>query len=825
MTPVSPPPSVGTGDGANERLERLGRDLDALREVGDEVPDWEAQGSALLSEARALHAQRAECEILRHLGFRYHRLGRYEEALEVSEQARDLALAIDDPVLIARARCNVALTHSDLGHYGPALGELEQASEAACRAGDLATQFFVLSNLAHDQRRAGQLGVALERQRQAADLAHASGEIRQRLVALTGLIEIYADLGQHDDVLATAAELEAGCAAAGGEAQYLALARACVSRSLLGLGEPRRALEQACLGLRSVQELPVAAQAAHILPLALAQARALAALGELGEAREVLGAAVAGRDSEDTGLLEAAQELLADLAQRLGDMTAALGHLRARLALGERRHRQQLRASAYSLSAEQQVRRLERERAAERQRNVELRRANRALRLTQTALWYRATHDMLTGLMGRHAFTREVERALGALPPGRCLALVYLDLDGFRGVNDLHGQEVGDELLQAVAERLSGAATQLAGSGALAGHMGADEFTLLLPGLRSVSEARSTVQALHTALNRPFQLRRHLVELGVPLGYALAPRDGTAGDELRRRADLALSHVKQTSRAGSLEFTGDLEREYQEQLRLEQELRGALGRDELELHYQGRYTTQGGQLVGFEALLRWQHPERGLVPPGAFIALAEDSGLILKLGSWALRQACAQAAAWQLADRGLSVSVNVAVPQFEQPEFVEEVRGALRDSGIPGRTLILELTESVFLRNVGRARSHLKRLRDLGVQVALDDFGTGYSSLSLLRELPLGHLKIDRSFLRSVEDKDQGGQRGQALLDVIVCMARTLDLQVTAEGVEDEAQLALLAAVGCDFVQGYLLSSPLTGPEAEQCLPPLPPAG
>jgi diguanylate cyclase (GGDEF)-like protein len=411
------------------------------------------------------------------------------------------------------------------------------------------------------------------------------------------------------------------------------------------------------------------------------------------------------------------------------------------------------------------------------------------------------THDDLTGLPNRTAFNEQLNLALVRAHQDAPCAVLLLDLDHFQNVNDTLGHEQGDMLLVAVAGRLRASLPKTAFMARFSG----DEFVILLENA-TVERARQVGQALLQAMTREFDLGNDRLGISASLGIVIYPTDGESASALMRYADLALHRAKSAGRDCLTVFSRDLSEEIQRRVLLEARLKHALERKELALYYQPKLEILSGRLVGWEALLRWQSPELGAVSPEEFIPVAEQSGLILPIGDWVLREACRQMRAWQ--DLGLtagSMAVNLSTRQFRQRHLAEEISTALSDSGLAPAALELEITESSLMDNLAAAASVLAELEQLGIRIAVDDFGTGYSSLNYLKMFSIHCLKIDRSFIRDIP----GDENDTAIVRTIIALARSLDLTVVAEGVETDAQLAYLRANHCDQTQGYLFSRPL----------------
>ncbi|HEX7052545.1 MAG TPA: EAL domain-containing protein [Burkholderiales bacterium] len=431
-------------------------------------------------------------------------------------------------------------------------------------------------------------------------------------------------------------------------------------------------------------------------------------------------------------------------------------------------------------------------------------------KLAEARIEQLSTRDPLTGLANRAALAERVSQAIVRAAHARGqLALLAIDLDRYRLVNESLGHAAGDALLRAVAERLQNA---LRREDTLA-RLGGDDLALLWNGVRSAEEAASLAARIIAVLGRPFTVEGTTLHVEASVGIALYPRDGRDFGELLRNADAALYHAKRTGRGGFAFFAPQMHERAAEQLRLESDLKGALLRNELSLQWQP-VVSGASAVVGAEALVRWQHPARGLVSPESFVPLAEDSSLIRALGDWTLERALSQAGAWRREwwgelGGGLWIAVNVSAAELAEGEaFVRKLEGALAVNGLPGERLELEVTERVLMQHLDENVRTLKLLGELGVRLAIDDFGTGYSSLAYLRELPIQKLKIDRAFLRGIETDPAA----EAIARTIAALARTLGIAVAAEGVETQGQLAKLLALGCSEWQGHYFSAPLDGP-------------
>ena len=432
-------------------------------------------------------------------------------------------------------------------------------------------------------------------------------------------------------------------------------------------------------------------------------------------------------------------------------------------------------------------------------------------RQTEKQLNYDATHDRLTGLHNRAWFVNQLEQAVERTKQkqGYRFALLFLDLDRFKVINDTLGHSVGDQLLVAIAARLEDCLR----AGDIAARFGGDEFMILLDHLTSDTQATRLAERLIQELGQTFHLGEYQVFTTLSIGIATAT--GTKyeqAEDLLRDADIAMYRAKSQQSQYAV-FDSTMYSQLIERSRLENDLRQAIAQ-ELELYYQPIISLTTGTITGFEALLRWQHPTRGFISPNEFIPVAEDTGMIMSIGRWVLREACRQMCAWQAAfPQSLTIAVNISGQQFIQPDLVEQIEQILQITGFDGNRLKLEITESVLITNAQEVALILEQLKALGVKFAIDDFGTGYSSLSRLYELRVDTLKIDRSFIERMDLSE-----GTEIVQAIIALAHSLNIQVTAEGVETEAQLATLKSLGCDEGQGYFFSRPQPGSVAQNLL-------
>lgn len=432
----------------------------------------------------------------------------------------------------------------------------------------------------------------------------------------------------------------------------------------------------------------------------------------------------------------------------------------------------------------------------------------RSLTLANQELTQLALHDTLTGLPNRSLLADRIELAIAKVAEqGGCFALMFIDLDGFKPVNDAFGHHVGDLLLKAVATRLRG---HLHSQDTLA-RIGGDEFVLLVE-LQDPSDAMNVAIKQVNLVSRPFKVAEHELQLSASLGIVLYPGNGQDQHELLRNADAAMYHAKRVGKNGYSFFDVSMNSNARQQLQLVQDLRLAVAAGQFRLHYQPKFDAKQCQPIGAEALLRWEHPQHGLLAPDRFISLAEKTGLIISIGDWVLDEACRQMRLWL--DEGIEgwrIAVNLSAIQFCHAGLLDSVARALERHALPANCLTLEITETTAMSDVEVSLTVLQQLSDMGVDLSIDDFGTGYSSLMYLKRLPANELKIDRGFIRELEDEGEDA----AIVSAIVALGRALGLRIVAEGVETSGQQAFLTRLGCDALQGYLLGRPVP---AEQLL-------
>jgi len=430
----------------------------------------------------------------------------------------------------------------------------------------------------------------------------------------------------------------------------------------------------------------------------------------------------------------------------------------------------------------------------------------------EATIQFQAYHDLLTRLPNRTLFKKRLRRALTqARRREEAVAVIYMDLDRFKAINDHFGHIVGDQLLCAVADRIAAELRQ----GDILARLGGDEFALLLPDVESVDGAERVAEKLFNALKVPFLFDGQELFTSISMGIAMFPQHGDTADALLKNADIAMYHGRTEGRGNYTLFDTAMEGTFSRYLTIETGIRQALEGGHFEVHFQPQMSAEGDAIVGFEALVRWEHPELGPVSPVEFIPVAEESGLIVQLGDWVLRQACEEAVRWREAGYAdVRIAINFSALQLARPDFVTGVVDVLEEYGLPGTALEVEITENVLMNDMERVAGKLRTLSRYGITVAIDDFGTGYSSLSYLQTLPINRIKIDRSFIRVITEAD--GRN--SIVAAIIAMANGLGMSVIAEGVESGAQRDYLAGFGCVELQGFLFSRPVPSQTAHQLL-------
>lgn len=435
-------------------------------------------------------------------------------------------------------------------------------------------------------------------------------------------------------------------------------------------------------------------------------------------------------------------------------------------------------------------------------------------KLTDDQLKYKASHDALTDLPNRFLFNEQLDLALETSVLHRLMtAVIYVDLDNFKNINDTMGHVTGDSVLVHVSSTLA----SCVGEQGMISRMGGDEFTVILPGAPDTTHVEQLAHTILNSISRPIVLDDYEYNITASIGIAVYPQDGRDGETLLRNADTALYSAKEKGKNNFQFYTSAMNDQIKEHLAIEKDLRQAILGKEFVVYYQPQIQTLTSQLTGMEALVRWQHPEKGLLYPGQFIRVAEETGLIKPIGEWVLYTACAQNKSWQsMGVKPFRVSVNLSPYQFLQHDLVETVQKVLKETSLEGKWLELEITEGMAMQDVERTITTLRELQQLGISIAIDDFGTGYSSLSYLKQFPINRLKIDQSFLRVTNSQSDN----RAIVKTIIVLGKNLKLGVIAEGVETEEQHLFLQECECEEVQGYLFGKPVSAEDTLKLLQP-----
>lgn len=497
--------------------------------------------------------------------------------------------------------------------------------------------------------------------------------------------------------------------------------------------------------------------------------------------------------------------------------TLGVAYLNYRQSIGEIND-----AIAQVEEAEQQKAETERERRREAEKHSSQlarslqkeEKANEALRKSEKDFQYLALHDSLTNLANRKKFTDILKSLIDDYKqdPGKTFHVMFLDISRFKNINDSLGHTIGDKVLAIVAKRF----VRMLTAADTVARIGGDEFAIILKNLSTVNKAQKVARRIYDNITQPFSLSGNRIFISINIGIAPCDAEYNTPEEILRDADIAMHYAKERDK-GVAVFTKELRSRFLERVNLELDLRSAIDRGELSMHYQPLVSLKDGELMGFEALLRWNHHELGFISPAKFIPIAEDSGLIVPITIWILGQTCGQIARWRQIGPGykdLVVSVNISGKHLVNDQLIEDVELALETASLPPEALKLEITESTAMENAEHTITMLKRLKKIGVRLSIDDFGTGYSSLSYLHSLPFDTLKIDRSFVNAVGANGENSE----ILQTIISLAKNLRMKVIAEGIETEAQLLVLQSLGCDYGQGYLLAKPKPVDESEKLL-------
>lgn len=750
------------------------------------------------------------------------------ELLAALQSAQDLHL--DE--LVVRTLNSLGVAHVKRGEIGfgvraylrglQTLDDLQAGSQEQAATPEFRRLHLrLLNNLGNLYLDLRQFDLGLPYLQQALDLAQQHGEERFAVMCSINIAVGLHELGAYADALAVN-EAELPRVQAGGLMSYEGALLVNMAANLVALERPAEALERCDAAERLCSDLGDEELACE---LGAVRGRALAALGREPEAREVLERALAQADALGLAPRQMnVREHLSLVLERQGHYREALRYAReaeerSRAALMELvRHRAEVERGW-----------LEHRSAAERERTDAVTHANAALKEAQDRLAHQVRHDPLTGLPNRVAFEEDLARALDSADGRRpVLAVLFIDLDRFKQVNDTLGHTFGDALLGQVAERLRAALP----SGAAVYRQGGDEFMVMVPDVTAHEQAHAVAQTLLASLKAPFVLAGRSLVITMSVGVAVSPVDGHDIGTLQKNADLAMYSAKRT-RNGVQAFRPALSEVAEQQLQLEQELRHALSRGALELHYQPIVDTLTLRPYSVEALVRWPHPTLGLLAPERFLRVAEVSDLMVPLGQWVLREAVTQLAQWRRRWPDLKISVNVAARQFEQPSFWTDLEQLLTGHGLPLSAIELEVTED-DIHDHSHVQASLPLVRQ-GLRLVIDDFGTGYSSLSRLYNLPVQVLKLDRSLLKNVhwtglplhadpQSDEEAAQRSfphqaaGALVRGIIRLAREAGLQVVVEGVETVDQLEQLQRWQPDFIQGYLMSRPAPAQDIEAVL-------
>lgn len=415
--------------------------------------------------------------------------------------------------------------------------------------------------------------------------------------------------------------------------------------------------------------------------------------------------------------------------------------------------------------------------------------------------------DCLTGLPNRTAFSEYLDYKMTELKRSHILSVMYIDLDNFKEVNDTLGHSYGDELLIDVAERLK----QIIDDNDYLARFGGDEFIILTENIINMWEYEEKIKKVQKVFSYPFVLALKEYFVTISIGIARAPQDGQNAQQMLRSVDVALYAAKESGKNVYCFYDEFMNEKLLDKIEIQSQLHTAIDRKEFTILYQAQIDLESDKVIGFEALLRWKHPTKGLMEPKEFIALAEETGLIVPIGEWALRESCRQLKEWQDAGyTGITVAVNLSARQFKDASLVETVKSIIKETGIVPGDLELEITESIALDDITYSIDTIQELKEMGIKISLDDFGTGYSSMNYLKHLPVTNLKIDKSFMATVMENNND----KAIVSAMITLAKTLDLEVIAEGVENDEQVLFLKEANCDKVQGFLYSKPVTKEEA-----------
>lgn len=766
----------------------------------------------------------------------------YEKAIGILDQASVYNKQEHDTEVRMQIWAYRGAFLQQMGLFDESLQSMWQSLELARKIDNKAGEFLALHNISYLHSEIGHYQEALDLQIEAMKVARDIKEDRFIIPSHTGIIGNLYLMGEYKQVIELSHSALKDISATENSSFYCTVMHD-LSLAYLHEGLPNKALE--------------------LIEHAKEVARDLDNLHAIAEVDQALGQVIFARGDIEKGLeyvlssIEQAKKLsyrilidmghkqAAKMYEELQDYKNALFHAQSYYESERRLISKKENVRAKYLTSIMRLDISQREAEIERLKNVELVNTNKTLQITQLALLHQATHDPLTGVLNLSAFLDKVSQSLQRLQDSqnslglqnleksieseypnknankninKHVGLIFIDIDHFKSINDLYGHRMGDSILIEICNRLNNLVDP---EHEVVARVGGDEFVVLCDNIAAPEEVHKKSQEFLEAIRKPFYIVGQQLDVTASVGCAIAPEDGDEASRLRQNADLAMYSVKSSNRNRAVRFNAEMAEEQLGRQKMERELRGVAKRGELCLYYQGRFSLHNLSLVGFEALLRWQHPEHGLIPPNQFIPLAEETGLILPIGAWVINEACRQAKEWRFAEKGLTMSLNVSPLQFEQDGFLETIKDAIYCHDLPDNVLIVEITESLILRNLERAKIYITELQKMGIKVALDDFGKGYSSLGVIHTLPINHLKIDRSFMRDLQNKSdqRTAKKSRILLETMIHLAQKLNMQVTAEGVENSKQLEVLMSLRCDYVQGFYCARPLPAKEALLILP------
>lgn len=764
----------------------------------------------IMEQARSIGAYPQEALALLELGRCSFLQGQYKDMLEFAQEALSLSRSERISNLESRALNSIGLAYQRMGLLDQAMEFFISSLKLAQQILDKEATAKALSNIALVHTTLGEYQIALQLHEQALEMAQNSGHAIYTANLLASLLEDHFYLENHDRVLEMSDEA-VSFSKNHGFSRFECSTRASLSKSLLALGRNKASLRIARIGLRVARWTKDQEMTATLLWIS---GQALYQLGEKEKAtKDLLDGLSECQDSGDKEQEIKIHLTLANIYESNGNFDKGAEH---------RQKCAEINELFFGSEAQQRTQMAviefkELQRPDTQYLHVwssELHELTKSLKRANTEMAYRMAHDPLTGAMNRPHFQARVQKILDGLGNEEIIGFVFLSLDQMKTVNEVFGPVVGDSLLAEVAERLR----NILRAGDLIGRLGSDEFVILLDFLGESKDLHFVMQKIFNAISKPYYIRGQQIHMTASLGGVIAPQDAQTLESLFGNADLALQQVKASGRNGMKIYEANLSHEEQNKRSLGYNLRHAQEKNELRLYYQGQFRFPTKELTGFEALIRWQHPELGLLSPAHFIDIAEENRLILDIGYWVLNEACRQAVLWDFANLGLKMSVNVSALQFDQLDFVSGVQAALKEHDLPGRCLILEITESLVQKDEELTCRHIEALSELGVGVALDDFGTGFSNLSLLHTLNLQILKIDRSFLKEFQTDSIKFKRSRIMLETLINLAHNMEMSVIAEGIEQSEQFDLLHEMSCDEAQGYLLSRPVPSHEAEALL-------